>query len=1022
MKVLIVAKTRQGKAACIGGITFAGQSVRLVAPDQATNESAGMEYNVGDVWEIEATPAETILPPHVENIIVHAKRKLPPLEEPIAFIEQHLPPRCGGPEVLYEGLTQAIHSGPLYIAEQSGIPPYSTMFWRPDQPLQRDEESKRIRYRYPTADGGRTLTFVGFQEPLLTIPANTLLRVSLAHWWRPQDKPDVPLRCFVQLSGWFLPQETNDWPFEDDNYEPYFSIESLPFVERGAWNAEPEEESAEEGYSREVIPARTSAGTQRNPRNVARPANPKSKIQNPQSTNPPIPASSSSSHSSLLTPHPSLSDAQRLLKTIFGYDNFRPLQAEIITNILNRQDTLAIMPTGSGKSLCYQLPALLFSGLTVVVSPLISLMQDQVEQLRELGVSAVFLNSTLDYDTYLSTTHLIRRGEVKLLYVAPETLLRPETLALLEQCQVECLTIDEAHCISSWGHDFRPEYRQLLAARRRFARAVCFALTATATGRVRADIQESLGLAAGNEFIASFNRDNLYLAVARRSDGLTQTLAFLENHRHDSGIIYCSTRRQVDTLTAQLNALGWSALPYHAGLDDATRRRNQNQFSRDDVPIMVATVAFGMGINKSNVRFILHYNLPKNIESYYQEIGRAGRDGLPADCLLLYSPQDTMTISGFIEGSAPSERAGQHARLQAILRYVETDQCRRRPLLDYFGESFTAGSCALCDNCQAPADSREKVDVTVPAQKFFSCVKRTGEMFGMTHIINILRGSKNQKLLTSKHDQLSTYGIGMEYSADQWKQLAHQWIEQGYLTQDMQYGSLRLTAKGSQVLKKEESVYATMERPRQHITTTQLEYDTALFEELRRLRRQLAQEANIAPYMIFSDRALLEMARYFPQSPGRFLDINGVGQTKLEHYGDAFLDLLRAYCQPRNLAEIVKPSIPPGITTAAPKKRRFEEMGELFTAGQSIQQLQAIYNVKVGTVVSNLHEYLQAGHEIEPGRVLLASQLTAEQQAHILNLLDELGPTRLRPLYDALNETVSWDELHIMRLYYLSRQ
>jgi ATP-dependent DNA helicase RecQ len=677
------------------------------------------------------------------------------------------------------------------------------------------------------------------------------------------------------------------------------------------------------------------------------------------------------------------------------------------------------------------LPALLFSGLTVVVSPLISLMQDQVEQLRELGVPAVFLNSTLDYETYLTTTHLIRRGEVKLLYVAPETLLRPETLALLERCQVECLTIDEAHCISAWGHDFRPEYRQLITARRRFANAVCFALTATATSHVRTDIQEILGFSAANEFIASFNRDNLYLSVARRSDGLNQTLAFLENHRNDSGIIYCTTRRQVDTLTAQLNALGWSALPYHAGLDDDTRRRNQTQFSRDDVPIIVATVAFGMGINKSNVRFILHYNLPKNIESYYQEIGRAGRDGLPADCLLLYSPQDTITISGFIEQSAPSERAGQHARLQAILRYVESDQCRRRPLLDYFGESYEADACALCDNCQSPAGDREQIDVTIPAQKFLSCVKRTGERFGVSHIINVLRGSKSQKILTSKHDQLSTYGIGMEYSADQWKQLANQWIEQGYLNQDMQHGSLRLTAKAYQVFKGE-PVYATMERPRQHVTLTPTDYDMALFEELRRLRRQIAQEANIAPYIVFSDRALIEMARYYPQSAGRFLDISGVGQSKLDHYGDTFLDLIRAYCQERNIPEGIKPSPPPtsrggsgtalSPSTSGPKKRRFEEVGELFTAGYSIEELQGIYNIRRGTIVRYLYQYLQAGHEIDVSKLSLALGLSAEQQAHVLSLFDELGAERLQPVYEALNGTIPYDELHIMRLYYLSRQ
>ncbi len=340
-----------------------------------------------------------------------------------------------------------------------------------------------------------------------------------------------------------------------------------------------------------------------------------------------------------------MNTAQATLKRVFGYDNFRPLQAKIIDNILHKRDSLAIMPTGSGKSLCYQLPALLFSGLTVVVSPLIALMQDQVEELRELGIAAVFLNSTLGYDGYLHTTQRIRAGKVKLLYAAPETLLRPETLLLLEQCPVDCLTIDEAHCISEWGHDFRPEYRQLIDLRRRLPGAVCLAVTATATKRVRQDIKETLNVADADEYIASFDRENLFLSVEARTNGLAQTIALLESHRDQSGIIYCSTRQQVDELAEQLATRGWPVLPYHAGLENGTRLRHQRRFTYEEGIIMVATIAFGMGINKSNVRFVLHYNLPKNLESYYQQIGRAGRDGLQADCLLLFNATDVQTIN-----------------------------------------------------------------------------------------------------------------------------------------------------------------------------------------------------------------------------------------------------------------------------------------------------------------------------------------------------------------------------------------
>ncbi len=521
MKILIVAKTRMGSGACIGGITFEGQSVRLIAANAVTDEHAGMEYRVGEVWEVDAAPAPSVIPPHVENIVVRAKRRLGPMSDPDRFIDAHMPAVAGGLEGLYQGLTQANATGALYIAERTGVPPYSTMFWRPDQPLARDDDAKRIRYRYPTPDGGRTLTFVGFQEPIEVIPAGTLVRVSLAHWWRPEERPDDELRCYVQLSGWFVGS----------------GIERLK-VPQGCVAIAPE------GLSAARRPASTtSPSTQVDGR-----LQPFSGDFNRQAAD--------------------LTQARHLLKTIFGYDAFWPLQADIIANVLARRDTLAIMPTGGGKSLCYQLPALLFEGLTVVVSPLIALMQDQVDQLAELGIPAAFLNSTLDYGDYIGTANRVRRGEVKLLYVAPETLLRPETLVMLDRSRVNCLTIDEAHCISSWGHDFRPEYRQLLTARQRYPDAVCLAFTATATPRVQEDIKQILGFGAANEFIASFNRPNLTLAAQRRQGGLRQALAFLEAHRGQSGIIYCSTRAGVDTLAGQLTALGWPALPYHAGMED----------------------------------------------------------------------------------------------------------------------------------------------------------------------------------------------------------------------------------------------------------------------------------------------------------------------------------------------------------------------------------------------------------------------------------------------------------------------
>ena len=504
MRILIVAKTRRGAGACVGGITEEGHSVRLIASDAARNERAGLEYEVGEVWEIDSVPDPAIVPPHVENIIVLRPHRLRRSQRVAETIHRFMPPLVGGPEKLFDGLTQATSGGGLYIADRTGLPCRSTMFWAPDQPLRLDCEGKRLRYRYPTSDGGRTLTFVGFQEPLPEIPAGTLLRVSLAHWWRPKERPEEELRCFVQLSGWFL--------------------------ETAAGCREP--------LPRALAPTRAGA-------------------------------SASGSVSTAATPSALQQRALQVLKRTFGFSKFFPVQGEVIVRILQRQDALVVMPTGGGKSLCYQLPGLLFEGLTVVISPLVALMQDQVSQLGAVGVSAACLNHMVPLHEHTTITNRIRRGLIKLLYVAPETLLRPETLVLLEQSRLACLAIDEAHCISEWGHDFRPEYRQLQEVRRRFPQAVCLALTATATPRVREDIRRLLSIAAEGEFVASFNRPNLFLAVEPRHDALAQVLGFLEERRRQAGIIYCGTRKQADELCAALNANGWPALPYHAGLEDA---------------------------------------------------------------------------------------------------------------------------------------------------------------------------------------------------------------------------------------------------------------------------------------------------------------------------------------------------------------------------------------------------------------------------------------------------------------------
>ncbi|MBN1428022.1 MAG: DNA helicase RecQ [Anaerolineae bacterium] len=712
---------------------------------------------------------------------------------------------------------------------------------------------------------------------------------------------------------------------------------------------------------------------------------------------------------------------QSVLKEIFGYDTFRPLQREIIDNVLARRDTLAVMPTGGGKSLCYQIPALLFDGLTVVVSPLIALMKDQVEQLRAVGVPALFLNSSLPVEEYVANMAQVRTGDAKLLYVAPETLLTPRLFALLADMPIDCLTIDEAHCISEWGHDFRPDYRQLTDARRRFPSAVCLALTATATPRVRSDIISSLGFSQSDTFVAGFNRENLYIEVVPKTNPAAQTARFLERFKDQSGIIYCFSRKQVDELADFLAGRGYSARPYHAGLEDDTRRCNQEAFIRDDVQIIVATIAFGMGINKPNVRFVLHYDLPKSIEGYYQEIGRAGRDGLPAHCLLLYSYGDVAKLRYFIAEKEGVEHQVAMQHLDAIVRFAEDEvTCRRKPLLEYFGETYDAWSCDNCDNCTAEA--AQQIDITIPAQKFLSCVKRTGERFGAVHVVDVLVGSKRERVLQLGHDRLSTYGIGGDLSKKQWMHLGRQMVQMGYLNQDAEYRTLSLTSKAYDVLKNRLPIMGRLQEDEQRQSKgareADVEYDRTLFALLRAGRKELADKAGVPPYVIFSDRALAEMAAYFPQSKERLLDISGVGHVKAQQHGETFLAIIREYCREH--------SIPEGLKAINRVKndtgRRYMAVGEAFNEGETVPSLMDQYQVKAATILNHLARYAAAGHKLRRADDLLPLiSATAEQQESAFAAFDELGTDFLKPVFDRLEGSVSYDALSALRLCYLSR-
>lgn len=592
---------------------------------------------------------------------------------------------------------------------------------------------------------------------------------------------------------------------------------------------------------------------------------------------------------------PPAADLAAILHRTFGYTTFRPLQREIIAASLAGRDVFALLPTGGGKSLCFQLPALARPGLTVVVSPLIALMKDQVDQLQASGVAATFLNSTLGADEARRRLSGLHRGEYKLLYAAPERLLLEGWSENLRAWNTSCLAIDEAHCVSEWGHDFRPEYRQLVKLREALPEVPMMALTATATERVRADIIGHLQLRSPETFVASFNRPNLTYRVLAKDQPLKQILDFLRRREDESGIVYCASRAAAERVAEALAGRGYAARPYHAGLDAAERAANQEAFLRDDVRIICATIAFGMGINKPNVRWVIHHDLPKNIEGYYQETGRAGRDGLPGECVLLFSAGDVAKQNHFLgEITDPQEAAIARAQLRQILHYAEGTGCRRVELLQYFGETFPTGACAACDNCNEPRDT---YDGTIVAQKFLSCVYRIEQHgnfhVGLNHIVEVLTASASEKIRRWGHDRLTTYGIGKELARPAWAAVGRELTRLGYLAvAPGEFATLELTASGRAVLRARTPILLgkplgapkASRAPR----AGDIACDELLFERLRTLRRQLADERGVPAYIIFGDATLRTMARLYPETPGAMQDIPGVGEKKLAEFGGQF--------------------------------------------------------------------------------------------------------------------------------------